>query len=95
MADDQEDQQVTNVVPNIRFPGRPGELAKRGFHATVAHHGITADPAWGAAYPLVTYWLWRYHGDLDAVRKHYEGIRDWIDYLNFRYQKTCVHHGDS
>jgi hypothetical protein len=24
MEDDQENKQVTNVVPNVRFPGRPG-----------------------------------------------------------------------
>jgi hypothetical protein len=26
MQDDQENKQVTNVVPNVRFPGRPGWL---------------------------------------------------------------------
>lgn len=70
MEDDQENKQVTNVVPNVRFPGRP------------------ADPAWGAAFPLVTYWVWKYNGDLDVVRKHYNGIQDWVSFLDSQASQT-------
>lgn len=97
MEDDQENKQVTNVVPNVRFPGRPGTL-----HATlyrwfgaVAHsprpYPTTADPAWGAAFPLVTYWVWKYNGDLDVVRKHYNGIQDWVSFLDSQASQTYHH----
>ena len=97
MEDDQENKQVTNVVPNVRFPGRPGT-----YHATLsrspsfgAHtprpYQTTADQAWGAAFPLVTYWVWKYNGDLDVVRKHYNGIRDWVSFLDSKANQTYYH----
>jgi len=92
MADDQENRSVTNFAPNVRFDGLPGEcyflilfFLSESYHIWIKS---TADPAWGAAFPLITYWLWRYNGDIGVVRKHYSGIRDWVDYLTDAASKT-------
>jgi alpha-L-rhamnosidase len=39
------------------------------------------DPAWGSAYPTVTWEHWQRYGDVSVLREHYDGIRRWVDYL--------------
>jgi len=39
------------------------------------------DPAWGAAYPLISYYLWKHYGDEHIIANHYDSIKAWIEYL--------------
>ena len=103
MGDDQEDGQVTNVAPNVRFAGRPGTPASRrpSLRAVCASLAVwltrrarnrAADPAWGAAYPLITDWLWKYHGDEQALAANYGGVKAWVQYLASRASQRYARH---
>ncbi|MDN5851818.1 MAG: family 78 glycoside hydrolase catalytic domain [Actinomycetia bacterium] len=39
------------------------------------------DPAWGAAYPEIAWTHYLNQGDKSVLRKHYEGLVGWVDYL--------------
>jgi alpha-L-rhamnosidase len=47
-----------------------------------------ADPAWGAAYPSILYWLWKYHDDIEVVAQHYNSIKFYFSFLNKCYSST-------
>jgi alpha-L-rhamnosidase len=59
---------------------------------TVPHAGgqRPADPAWGAAYPLITWYMYLYYGDRRILEQHYEGIKAWTDYLTSRAENGIV-----
>jgi len=40
-----------------------------------------ADPAWGAAYPLLLEYMYQQYGDRRIVEQHFEGIRRWAEFL--------------
>jgi alpha-L-rhamnosidase len=51
---------------------------------TVPHYVVgrrPADPAWGAAYPLIAWYHYVHHGDRRVLETHYEPARKWVDYL--------------
>jgi alpha-L-rhamnosidase len=67
-----------NFLRNIRdIQGPDGSVTD-----TVPHkYGRRpADPAWGAAYPLITWYLYLYHGDRRVLEEHFEGIKAWTDF---------------
>jgi len=70
IKDDQQNGEIPDVVPMIRYGSRP------------------ADPAWGAAYPGITYWLWKHRADLGVVEAQYDGVKGWIDWLSGSANKT-------
>ncbi|MGE5646570.1 MAG: family 78 glycoside hydrolase catalytic domain [Acidobacteriota bacterium] len=43
-----------------------------------------ADPAWGAAYPLIAWYLYQYQGDRRILEQHYDGIKAWTDFQTTR-----------
>ena len=43
------------------------------------HGGLPADPAWSAAYPLITDWLADYAADDRIVATHYDGVKSFMD----------------
>ncbi len=43
-----------------------------------------ADPAWGLAYPLLTWYMYEYYGDRRILEQHYDGVKAWTDYLRGR-----------
>jgi len=43
-----------------------------------------ADPAWGLAYPLITWYMYEYYGDRRILEEHYGGVKAWTDYLTTR-----------
>jgi len=49
-----------------------------------------ADPAWGAAYPLIVYWLHEYNGDVGIVAEQYAGVKGWLDYLTARVKESGI-----
>jgi len=68
----------TNFLRNIRdIQGPDGSVTD-----TVPHkYGRRpADPAWGAAYPLITWYLYLYQGDRRVLEEHYEGVKAWTDF---------------
>jgi alpha-L-rhamnosidase len=40
-----------------------------------------ADPAWGTAYPLIAWYMYRYYGDRRILEDHYEGIKKYVEFL--------------
>jgi alpha-L-rhamnosidase len=46
--------------------------------------GYPADPAWGSAYPLFTWYMWEHYGDRRILEQHYEGVKAWANYLRSR-----------
>ena len=49
-----------------------------------------ADPAWGAAYPLMAWYMYLYYGDRRILEQHYEGIKAWTDFLKSRAEDGIV-----
>jgi alpha-L-rhamnosidase len=45
-----------------------------------------ADPAWGAAYPLIVWYVYQYQGDRRVLEQHYEGVKAWTEYQRSRTQ---------
>eukprot|EP01121_Diplochlamys_sp_Union-15-3_P012427 TRINITY_DN3717_c0_g1_i1.p1 TRINITY_DN3717_c0_g1~~TRINITY_DN3717_c0_g1_i1.p1 ORF type:complete len:721 (+),score=164.69 TRINITY_DN3717_c0_g1_i1:635-2797(+) len=47
-----------------------------------------ADPAWGAAYPMIVWELYLVNGDVGIVREHYGGVKAWIDLLTSKIDSS-------
>ena len=43
-----------------------------------------ADPAWGMAYPLLTWYMYEYYGDRRILEQHFDGVKAWTDFLRTR-----------
>jgi len=43
-----------------------------------------ADPAWGTAYPLIAWYMYRYYDDRRVLEDHYDGIRKYVEFLRSR-----------
>ncbi len=72
----------TNFLRDIHDAQRPdGEIPD-----TVPHKygSYPADPAWGTAYPLITWYMWQQYGDRRILKEQYEGLKKWVDYLSSR-----------
>ncbi len=50
------------------------------------------DPAWAVAYPLITYDLYRYAGDVRAVEEHYPNLVAWFGTLEDHAKDGIVAH---
>jgi alpha-L-rhamnosidase len=59
---------------------------------TVPHSGgrRPADPAWGAAFPLIAWYMYQYYGDRQVLEDNYDGIKRWVDYLCTRAQDGII-----
>jgi alpha-L-rhamnosidase len=44
------------------------------------HGSLPGDPAWAAAYPLITNWVSSYYSDTRLIQRHYAGIKAFVDY---------------
>ncbi|CAF2831527.1 unnamed protein product [Rotaria sp. Silwood2] len=49
---------------------------------------IPADPNWGTAYVIITWYLYEHTGDVTIIEKYYTGIQAWIDFLISEYKKS-------
>lgn len=78
----------TNFLRSIRDSqagdGSVGDTVPRG------RRRGPADPAWGAAYPLLVLYMYQQYGDVRVVEEHFEGIRKWAEYLRSRSQDHIV-----
>ena len=55
------------------------------------------DPAWGANYPILVWYLFQYFDDNRILQEHYAAIRLWADYLTSVAEHHIVnegHYGD-
>jgi alpha-L-rhamnosidase len=46
-----------------------------------------ADPNWGTAYVIITWYLYEHTGDVTIIEKYYKGIQAWVDCLTAKYQQ--------
>ncbi len=49
-----------------------------------------ADPAWGTAYPLLAWYMYRYYGDTRILDEHYAGLKAYIEFLRSRAENGLV-----
>ena len=49
-----------------------------------------ADPAWGAAYPLLVLYMYEQYGDRRILEQHFEGIRAWAESLRSKSENGTV-----
>ncbi|HZT29805.1 MAG TPA: family 78 glycoside hydrolase catalytic domain [Bryobacteraceae bacterium] len=72
----------TNFLRDIRDIQRPDGTVTD----TVPHRygRRPADPAWGAAYPLIAWYMYEHYGDRRILAEHFDGIKAWTDYERTR-----------
>lgn len=77
IADSQlEDGEIPPIVPS------PGW----GYRDPAIDSAITApNPGWDAAYPLLTWWVYTFTGDVSVLERHFDGIRALADYYAREY----------
>ena len=49
-----------------------------------------ADPAWGTAYPLLVWYLYRYLGDTRTAAEEYDGLKNYVDFLRSKAENGLV-----
>ena len=52
-----------------------------------------ARPDWGSAYVLLPWYLYNYYGDTDVFTRHYEHLKDWINYVKGLREEGIVVRG--
>ncbi len=43
-----------------------------------------ADPAWGTAYPVIVWNMWRQYGDRRILEENYDGLKKYVEFLRSR-----------
>jgi alpha-L-rhamnosidase len=43
-----------------------------------------ADPAWGTAYPVIVWDMWREYGDRRVLEENYDGLKKYVEFLRSR-----------
>lgn len=51
---------------------------------TAPFSGGGGGPAWGSAYIIVPWAYFCHYGDTEILQKHYDGMKQWIEYLGTR-----------
>jgi alpha-L-rhamnosidase len=58
---------------------------KTGFVThTAPFGGGGGGPAWGSAYVIMPWLYHKYYGDTEVLRQHYDGMKQWVSYLQTR-----------
>lgn len=52
-----------------------------------------AGPAWDSAYILIPWYLYIYRGDLVILRRHYDGMKKYLDFLGTLASGHIIHFG--
>jgi hypothetical protein len=60
---------------------------------TVFSGGFRDSPEWGAAYVLVPWQQYLWTGDLDLFRRHFEGMKRYVEYLASKADGHILSHG--
>jgi len=56
-----------------------------------------ADPAWGTAYPLIAWYMYRYYADVRILEQHYDGLKKYVGFLDGATKDGLLrfsHYGD-
>lgn len=82
MADAQlENGFVPNVAPEFKiFNGSEGNAFRNS-------------PEWGSAFILVAWQQYLFHGDLELLRRHYEGMKRYMAYLGTKARGSILNYG--
>jgi len=56
-------------------------------------YNSAAGPAWDSAYILIPWYLYVYRGDLGILRRHYEGMKRYIEFLGTMATDHSIHFG--
>jgi hypothetical protein len=59
----------------------------------VFKEGFRDSPEWGSAFLLVPWQQYEFDGDLDLLRRHYDGMKRYVDYLAGRATNHIVNYG--
>jgi hypothetical protein len=91
MMNDTADSQLANgLVPTTA----PEYTIFRDKGQTGDERGIFGDsPEWGSAFLLVPWQQYQFDGDLDLLRRHYDGMKRYVDYLASRATNHIVNYG--
>jgi alpha-L-rhamnosidase len=60
---------------------------------TVFEEGFRDSPEWGSAFVIVPWQQYEWTGDLELLRRHYEGMKRYVEYLGARASGHIVSHG--
>jgi alpha-L-rhamnosidase len=60
---------------------------------TVFPEGFRDSPEWGSAMVVVPWQQFEWTGDLELLRKHYQGMKRYVSYLESRSKGDIVSHG--
>jgi alpha-L-rhamnosidase len=53
-------------------------------------YGFGSGPAWDSAFLLIPYYEYLYYGDTENFRRHFEGMKRYVDYLSSRAKNDIV-----
>lgn len=81
MVDMADSQLASGLVPDIAP------------EYTVFENGFRDSPEWGSAYVIVPWQQYEWTGDLDLLRRHYDGMKRYVAYLGGRATNHIVSHG--
>ena len=51
-----------------------------------------ADPAWGTAYPLLCWYIYRHYGDKRVLEQQYDGLKKYLDFLQSEAKNNILEH---
>jgi len=49
-----------------------------------------ADPAWGAAYPLICWYMYQYYGDRRVLEEQFDGLKKYVEFLRGRAENELL-----
>ena len=78
----------TNFVRDIR-----DEQDDQGRITDTVPHiwgGRPADPAWGTAYPLLCWYMFKYYGDTRVLEENYDGLKRYVGFLQSKAENGLV-----
>ena len=80
-----------NGSTTSRTPSTPTAECQTSAPTTCS--GRIPDPAWGANYPILVWYLYQYFDDNRILQEHYAAIRLWVDYLTSVAENHIVSEG--
>ena len=57
---------------------------------TAPFGGGGGGPAWGSSYVIVPWIYYLYYGDSGVLKKHYQGMKHWVEYLGTRTDNAGI-----